>query len=145
MTEVLQYLMILPITLCLKWVLKVVPWILYELASHKETEKTITHNNSHENWENSILAIKKARKRLRLSLKSKKDFQIRDFQNQEDRTHRMDKLEQRNNKSKQYEHKWQSLTCSGTIKSKIYDSNLFTTTSHWLHQLHTVGIRQCNH
>ncbi len=53
-------------------------------------------DNSHENWEISILTIKKARIKVQnFRLKSKKDFQIRTYGNRKEH-HRRDKLEWRN-------------------------------------------------
>jgi hypothetical protein len=44
----------------------------------------------------------------------------------------------------QYE-QWESVTCSVTINSNMYDSDFSITTSPLIYQLPTVGIDQCKH
>ncbi len=57
---------------------------------------TADQNNSHENWEISILTMKKARTKVQnFRLKLKKDFQIRTHGTRKEH-HRRDKLEWRN-------------------------------------------------
>jgi hypothetical protein len=64
---------------------------------------------------------------LKLKERFAEDLQ-KDLQNQEEQTTQKGRRRKKNNKSKQYEQKCQSLTCSGTINSNMYDTNLSITT-----------------
>jgi hypothetical protein len=70
------------------------------------TNKQYNNNNSHENQDIFILMIKKARTRPKLLLKIKKKTSRQGLSKPGRRNkHRRDKLEQGNNKHKQYEQK----------------------------------------
>ncbi len=73
--------------------------------------------------------LRKPKKIQKISLESKKDFQIKTLRTGKKQQFKRDELEKRNNREKQYEQKWQSVTCLRTINSNKDDNNLSTKTS----------------
>jgi protein subunit release factor B len=81
-------------------------------------------NMSHKNQEISILTIKKREIEVNTSSTSHREFQRRKDKTEKKRPRKKKKKKTR----KQYEQQCQPHTCSGTIKSSMYDSDFSITT-----------------
>ncbi len=75
------------------------------------------------------------------SFTSKKDFQERTYKTGKKGQNKSEKIKNTHLNEQQ----WESVTCSVTINSNMYDSDFSITTSPLIYQLPTVGIDQCKH